>query len=178
MTHSFIHLRAEETAFWSKRAFFCTICMIIFIGGCDQRGAIESKPGLTDDPAIEIQASQVEMAGMLIGQLVEQTDGRHVAVEINERGLRSMVAGALEPEDMLAFGDPLITARLFAPHLGLPADAEFILLSQSKQAEDASGLFIAVVEVNHGGKSTQMRLISEPDDENQPTIWVLNDFRR
>lgn len=81
-------------------------------------------------------------------------------------------------EELRAFRDPLLAARLFSSHIGLSAQAEFSVLKSSQQPEEASGLFIALVQVIDGDSKAKMRMISEPDAFDRPTIWVLNDYER
>lgn len=59
-----------------------------------------------------------------------------------------------------------------------PDPGHLSIVERSQQPEEASGLFIAVVQVTSGDKSTQMRMISEPDTYDQPTLWVLNDYHQ
>ena len=147
------------------------VSMMIAISGCDQNRSDEAS--LAGDLSY-----QHEIAGKLIKRYVEQPGGSHVAVEIDAENLQNLVTMSGQEKNLQAFRDPVPAARLFASHIGLPADAEFAIVERSQEPEEASGLYIAVVQVTSGDKSTQMRMISEPDTEDQPTLWVLNDYRQ
>lgn len=154
------------------------VSMMIGISGCDQNRSNDSASS-TDEVSLTGELSyQQEIAGKLIKRHVEQPDGTHVAVEINAENLQNLMTMTGQDSDLQAFRDPVPAARLFAPHIGLPADAVFAIVEISQQPEEASGLFIAVVQVTSGDKSTQMRMVSEPDAYDQPTLWVLNDYRQ
>jgi len=160
------------------RVTLLAISMIVVVCGCDQNtsnGTFTDVAGVTSTGDLN---SQHEIAGSLIRQYVEQADGRHVAVEINTEILRELMARPEADEGLKAFRDPLLAARLFAPHIGMSADAEFSVLERSQQPEEGSGLFIAVVQVTAGDPLVRMRMVSEPDAYDLPTLWVLNDYQR
>ena len=154
------------------------VSMMIAISGCDQNRSndpVSSAAGVSLTGELSYQQ---EIAGKLVKRYVKQPDGSYVAVEINAENLQNLVTLSGQDKNLQAFRDPVPAARLFAPHIGLPADAEFAIVERSQQPEEASGLFIAVVQVTSGNKSTQMRMISEPDTYDQPTLWVLNDYHQ
>ena len=68
----------------------------------------------------------------------------------------------------------MLAARLFAAFIGVPADAMISIEQVSSEAEEASGLFIAVAS----GSSLKMRLVPEPGRDGQPIVRVLNDYDR
>jgi hypothetical protein len=152
--------------------------LIIVVSGCGRNSENETAANAAGAPSDEHLGSQHETAGSLIRRYVEQPDGRHVAVEINTEALQNLMTRPSRDTDLQAFRDPLPAARLFAPHIGLPAGADFVILEISQYPEEGSGLFIAVVQVTGGDKQVQMRMVSEPDAYEQPTLWVLNDYRR
>lgn len=154
------------------------ISMMIAISGCDQNRSddpVSSIAGVSQSGELSYQH---EIAGKLIKRYVEQASGKHVAVEIDAEYLDKLVTMSGQDKKLLAFHDPVPAARLFASHIGIPADAEFVIVEVSQHPEEGSGLFIAVVQVTGGDKSIQMRMISEPDAYDQPTLWVLNDYRQ
>jgi hypothetical protein len=154
------------------------VAIMIASSGCDQNRS-NNPVSSADEVSLTGELSyQQEIAGTLIKRYVEQPGGTHVAVEIDAENLQNLVTMSDQDKNFQAFRDPVPAARLFAPHIGLPADAEFVIVARSQQPEEASGLFIVVVQVTSGDKSTQMRMISEPDTYDQPTLWVLNDYRQ
>lgn len=160
----------------TSRAVLLAVSFIVAVCACDKNTSNETVISAVDASVATESSDQYETAGSLIRQLVEQPDGRHVAVEINEENLQSLMASSSLDGSLQSFRDPLQAARLFAPHIGLPATAEFSILQRSRQVEEGSGLFIAVVMIRSSDQTTQMRLISEPDIYGQPTLWVLNDY--
>lgn len=130
--------------------------------------ARESLPVETPNPA--------EIAARLIRRTIADPDGRHVAVEINAEVLRDLTARPKDDASIAVFRDPLQAARLFAAHIGQPANATFSIGQKSVQVEEASGLFIAVVKVSSAGQSINMRMVSAPAADGQPSVWVLNDY--
>jgi len=152
--------------------------LLILLSACKQ-----STPGTADQKPPELlpqtpQSPEREPAARLIRQLVEQAGGERVAVEIDHEALQRFTTAPESDRAMDSLRDPLRAARLFAAEIGLPTGAEFQLLQQSGELEEASGLFIALVQVISGEESVTMRMISEPDLHERPTIWVLNDFTR
>jgi hypothetical protein len=154
------------------------VSMMTVISGCDQNRSNDPVSNAVGVSLTGELSYQHEIAGTLIKRYVEQPGGTHVAVEIDAENLQNLVTMSDQDKNLQAFRDPVSAAGLFAPHIGLPADAEFVIVERSEQPEEASGLFIALVQVISGDKSTQMRMISEPDTYDQPTLWVLNDYRQ
>jgi len=154
------------------------VYMMTVISGCDQNSSndpVSSADGVSLSGKLSYQH---EIAGTLIKRYVEQPDGTHIAVEIDSENFQNLLRMSGQDKNLQAFREPVPAARLFAPHIGLRADAEFSIMERSQQPEEASGLFIAVVQVTSEDKSIQMRMISEPDTDDQPTLWVLNDYRQ
>lgn len=154
------------------------ISMLVFFSACDKKNE-----GVTVTGAAEVASSMetgnpADIAGLLIRQLMAQDGDGQVAVEIDTRVLRELMTNPGQDEDLRAFKNPLLAARLFAPHIGLSAQSEFSVLKSSQQPEEASGLFIALVQVSDGDSVVKMRMISEPDAFDRPTIWVLNDYEK
>jgi hypothetical protein len=162
----------------SSWAGLLVVSMMIAISGCDQNRSDDPVSSAAEVLQTGELSYQQEIAGKLIKRFVEQSGSTQVAVEIDAENLQNLVAKSGQDKNLQAFRDPMPAARLFAPHIGLPADAEFVIVEMSQQPEEASGLFIAVVQVTSGDKTTQMRMISEPDTNDQPTLWVLNDYRQ
>ncbi|MDX2480124.1 MAG: hypothetical protein QNK24_07290 [Desulfuromusa sp.] len=154
------------------------VSMVITISSCDQNRSNDPASSAAEVSLTGELRNQQEIAGTLIKRFVEQPGGSHVAVEIDAENLQNLVTMSGQDKNLQAFREPVPAARLFASHIGLPADAEFAIVERSQQPEEASGLYIAVVQVTSGDRSTQMRMISEPDPDDQPTLWVLNDYRQ
>lgn len=159
-----------------SRAALLAVSVIVAVSACEKNHSNKTETSLVPASITTESDDPYETAGNLIRQLIEQPDGRHVAVEINAENLQQLMASSSLDGSLQSFRDPLLAARLFAPSIGLPATAEFSIVQRSQQAEEASGLFIAVVMINSGEQTVQMRLISEPDIHGQPTLWVLNDY--
>jgi hypothetical protein len=154
------------------------VAIMIASSGCDQNRSNDPVSSADEVSLTGELSYQQEIAGKLIKRYVEQPDGTHVAVEINVENLQNLMTMTGQDSDLQAFREPVPAARLFASHIGLSADAEFAIVEISQQPEEASGLFIAVLQVTSGDKSTQMRMVSEPDAYDQPTLWVLNDYHQ
>jgi hypothetical protein len=152
------------------------VLFILTASSCQQKSDDDVLPGTTEDSPAAAMYSGHEIAGKLIGQLVRDPGGAQVAVEINHEMLRELVAVMNTDDTLESFRDPLLAAKLFAPHIGVPENVDFSITERSQQVEEASGLFIAVVTVNNAGETVIMRMISEPDSFDRPTLWVLNDF--
>ena len=176
-----VHIRERPRTYRSGRRVCVTLLAVfVFVGvcGCDRNGSnepVSEHIGVTSTGA---QGSQYEIAGSLIKRYVEQADGRHVAVEIDTDSLEELLARQGSDEDLPAFRDPLLAAKLFGPHIGVPAGAEYATLERSHHPEEGSGLFIALVQVTGGDHPVTMRMTSEPDSHDQPTLWVLNDYQQ
>jgi len=144
-----------------------TLSLLVAFSACDRQ-----QPGAFASDA----ANLTEIAGKLIKRtIVDRGDG-HVAVEIDEELLRELNSGANEEEGIEAFRDPLLAAWLFAPHIGVPTGAVISIEQVSAEAEEGSGLFIAMATANTADGSIKIRLVSEPDAAGRPTLWVLNDY--
>jgi len=158
--------------------FVLTIAVLAVAPACDrdQFGAT-----MNAEPAASSRADAAnphEIARRLIKRTIADQQDGHVAVEIDHELLRELTTAAAKDSDIAAFQDPLLAAWLFAPHIGVPADAMISIEQVSPEAEEASGNFIAVASVNAEGGSIHMRLVSEPGADGQPTLWVLNDYDR
>lgn len=160
------------------RAVALITSMLVVFSACDKKIEGETVNGAAEVASSMETGNPADIAGLLIRQLVAQDGDRQVAVEINTEVLHELMTSSGQDEDLRAFKDPLLAARLFSPHIGLSAQAEFSVLTISGQPEEASGLFIALVQVSDGDSMTKMRMISEPDAFDRPTIWVLNDYEK
>jgi len=158
--------------------FLLALAMLALVSACDREhlGATENAAPGTSSQADAVDPHDI--AGRLIKRTIADQQDGHVAVEIDHALLRELTTASNQGPDIAAFRDPLLAAWLFAPHIGAPADAMISIGQVSPEAEEASGLFIAMAEVDAGGESMTMRLVSEPGADGRPTIWVLNDFDR
>jgi len=155
-----------------------TIAMLAAAAACDRQHAGTAVSGAPGADAQTDAGNPHDIAGRLIKRTVADQENGHVAVEIDHELLRELTAASGRDTGIDAFRDPLLAAWLFAPHTGVPADAVISIEQVSPQAEEASGLFIAVASADTGAGSIKMRLVSEPDAEGRPTLWVLNDYDR
>jgi len=148
-----------------------TVSLLAAVSACErqQSGAPgESVAAGAPDPH--------EIASRLIKRTIADPEDGHVAIEIDDELLRGINAGADNGTVMAAFRDPLLAAWLFAPSIGVPTDAMISIERVSEEAEEASGLFIAVAVANTGTGSIRMRLVSEPGLDGLPFLWMLNDY--
>ena len=133
-------------------------------------GADEEPP-----PSAAGAAAAREVAERLVQRLERDPDSGHVAVEIDSALLAEL---SLAPNPAASgLTDPLAAARLYAAAIDLPEDAAFVLEDPPLEIGEASGLFTATVRVGAGPRIVRMRLVSDPDEHDRPTLWVLNDFR-
>lgn len=162
---------------WTARVTPLLIVAVIIATACggDQHADPAATPAGVSKTG---PGGQYEVVESLIKRYVEQPGGRHVAVEIDADVLEGLLQRPGDDEIISAFRDPLRAAELFATHIGLPEDAGFAILEVSQQPEVGSGLFIAVVQVEGSDRALQMRMVSEPDADDQPTLWMLNDYHR
>lgn len=156
------------------RVTLLSLFLVIGVSACDREEPVEATGVLNAGQ----QSSQTDIAGSLIRRSIEQPGGKHVAVEIDAGALEDLMNKPADDESSSVFRDPVQAAKLFAAHIGVPEDAMFAILEQSQQPEDGSGLFIAIVQVTGADRIVQMRMVSEPDPYDQPTLWVLNDYQR
>lgn len=160
------------------RAILLSIFLVIGASACERKDSGESVPKANEVSKTEQLRGQQDIAGSLIGRSVRQPDGKHVAIEINAEVLEGLMKKPVGDENSSGFRNPLHAAKLFAAHIELPEDAMFAILEISQQPEEGSGLFIAIVQVTGGDRVVRMRMVSEPDDSDRPTLWVLNDYQR
>ena len=159
------------------QAILLLMLAIIVVPACDRSENTEpaaEAAGVTK----AVSGGQYEIVDSLINRYVEQPGGRHVAVEINFETLRELMERPGDDEILQVFRNPLRAAKLFASHIGLSDDAVFTLLEETQQPGEGSGLFIAIVQVKASDQTLRMRMVSEPDDHDQPTLWLLNDYQR
>ena len=154
-------------------ALLLTLSPLALISACDRQQSGAPAASSSADTA-----NPHEIARRLIKRTIEDRQDGHAAVEIDYELLRDLTTGADKDTGVAAFRDPLLAAWLFAPHIGVPGDAVISIEQASPEAEEASGLFIAVAVVNAESGSMKMRLVSEPGADGKPTIWVLNDYDR
>lgn len=160
------------------RTVLLSIFLVIGASACDRRDSGESVPEAGEVSKTAQLRGQHDIAGSLIKRSVRQPGGKHVAIEINAEVLEDLMKKPVGDENSSGFRNPLHAAKLFAAHIGLPGDAKFAILEKSQQPEEGSGLFFAIVQVTGGDRVVRMRMISEPDDSDRPTLWVLNDYQR
>ena len=142
-----------------------TLTFLAVISACDRQ-----------QPGAPATANPTEIAGELIKRTIVDPGDGHVAIEVDHELLRELNNGANGEQAIEAFRDPLLAAWLFAPHIGVPTGAVISIEQVSAEAEEGSGLFIAVATANTADGPIRMRLVSEPDAAGQPTLWVLNDY--
>lgn len=159
-------------------AWLIALGVLALAPACDRQpsGATVSRETGASSQAEAVNPHAI--AGRLIKRTIADPEDGHVAVEIDHELLRELTSTPNGISVSVAFRDPLLAAWLFAPHIGAPADAMISIEQVSPEAEEASGLFIAVASVNAAGGSMQMRLVSEPGADGRPTLWVLNDYDR
>lgn len=157
-------------------ACLLTLSLLATVCACERKYSDTTASGAATVSSGAAAANPHEIAGRLIKRTVAAGDGGHVAVEIDHQLLRELTDEKEQDARTAVFRDPLLAARLFAPYIGMPEDAVFSIEQVSTETEEASGLFIAVVRIDSGGASARMRLVSEPDADDQPTLWVLNDY--
>ena len=129
--------------------------------------------GADEEPPDGAAASR-QLAERLVQRLEPDPESGHVAVEIDAALLAELVLAPNPAAGELT--DPLAAARVFAAALDLPEDAAFVLVERSEQIGEGSGLFTATVRAGAGPRVVSMRLVSDPDARDQPTLWVLNDY--
>jgi hypothetical protein len=154
------------------------LSVLSMLAACDQNRSQQNFTGVASESSPARTPGPDEIAARLIRQTIADSDGRHVAVEIDAELLRDLTARPKDDASIAQFRDPLQAARLFAAHIGQPANATFSIVQKSLQAEEASGFFIAMVKVSSAGHSINMRMISAPAADGQPSVWVLNDYEQ
>jgi len=146
------------------------------LAACDQNRSQQNAAAVARESLPVETPNPDEIAARLIRRTIADPHGGHFAVEIDAEVLRDLTARPKDDASIAVFRDPLQAARLFAAHIGQPANATFSIGQKSVQAEEASGLFIAVVKVSSAGQSISMRMVSAPAADGQPSVWVLNDY--
>ena len=159
------------------RAITFLMLAIIVVPACDW--SENAEPAAEADGVKKaVSGGQYAIVDSLINRYVEQPGSSHVAVEINFETLRELMERPGDDEVLQVFRNPLHAAKLFASHIGLSDDAMFAILEETQQPGEGSGLFIAIVQVKASDQTVRMRMVSEPDDHDQPTLWLLNDYQR
>jgi len=154
------------------------LAVLTVVAACDRPHSSATQEAEAGNSSQADAANPHELASRLIKRtLAGQQDG-HSAVEIDHELLHELATTTDKDSGLAAFRDPLLAAWLFAPHIGVPTDAMISIEQVSPEAEEASGLFIAVASVGAGAARMKMRLVSEPGEDGRPTIWVLNDYDR
>jgi len=152
------------------------LAVLVVVAACDRPHSSTTQDAEAGTSSQADAANPHELARRLIKRTVAGQQDGHVGVEIDHELLRELSIRA--DKDIAAFRDPLLAAWLFASHIGVPEDAMISIVQVSSEAEEASGLFIAVASVDAGDAALKMRLVSEPGADGRPTIWVLNDYDR
>lgn len=150
-----------------------TLSLLTVIPACERQ-----QSGAPGESSSADAVNPHEIARRLIERTVSDQQDGHVAVEIDHELLSDLTSGTDKHAGIAAFRDPLLAAWLFAPLIGVPADAVISIERVSPEPEEAAGLFIAVAIADTEGGSIKMRLVSEPGLDGQPTLWVLNDYDR
>lgn len=152
------------------------LALLTALAACDRDRSQENAADVSRESLPAETPSSDEIVARLIRRTIADPHGGHVAVEINAEVLHDLTARPKDDASIAVFRDPLQAARLFAAHIGQPANATFSIGQKSMQVEEASGFFIAVVQVNSAGQSINMRMVSAPAADGQPSVWVLNDY--
>ncbi len=116
-----------------------------------------------------------DTAQRIVTRRIVDSQSGAVTVELSTSAIdRLRARSASRPDFDLA--DPVRAARLFARALDLPPSTRFELLSVSKEIEEGPGAFVATVRATSSEESIVMRLLSDPDETERPTVWLLNDY--
>lgn len=153
----------------------CLAPLVIFIVlwsclSCTERHSTQHS-SLTKDEAMDEY-----FASNIIARQYHEPGSRQVFVEINYSFLESLTKRPEARDVLQKIRGPVSSSRLFAKAIHVVGPTDFTLGSQDKEVGEASGLFTATVQVKAIDRTLSMRMVAEPSDDGQPTIWLLNDY--
>lgn len=70
--------------------------------------------------------------------------------------------------------DPYEVSKKYGNQFGFGPNAQYTLKRKGSEIGEYSGLFHSTVSVEDGNVNYSIALISEPDENKQPTIWLIN----